>query len=356
MTKSVSLAILLPAVLALLVGGCTDKDAPPPSRDTVAHRADTPRPVRIQPPITAADIRGTTLSLHDIDTILSLTGRGPVTLVDSVFSDTLAAVTVTALPSLLVGAAPAPDGTRRAVVPVLVETGGSGVFVHLLAFERGESGLRQTGETFLGDRVKIESIGLHGDTAVLGMVVHDEGDERCCPSLKAEKFYLLSTSAPQLVAQKMAPKPPTAAMFNGESGGCGSFQVFRYNTAFTSLIQFGVNADSLAISNGTTTLAVTPNSGGIDLRIVQFAEPVPHYVCSDFGARPQPVATWRAISGQVRLKVSGKATAGAPTPQSSEYRVSVVMSNVVLENEATKETCRLGSVRIENVDVGWIPG
>jgi|GEM_PF-4411035 len=196
MTKSVSLALLLP----LLLAACTDREAPAARRDSAARRADTPAPVRIQPPITSSDVRGVTLSLHDIDTILSLTGRGPITLTDTLFNDTAAAVGVTALPWLLLSSAPGPDGARRAVLPVLVETGGSGVFVHLLAFRRDESGLRQTGEAFLGDRVKIESGAIRGDTAILAMIVHGAGDARCCPTLKVQQRYLLGSGPPQALA------------------------------------------------------------------------------------------------------------------------------------------------------------
>lgn len=149
--------------------------------------------------------------------------------------------------------------------------------------------------------------------------------------------------------------PPTAATFTGRSGGCGAFHLYRYNPEFTSAVSLNLRDDSLALPNGGSTFTISPDSKVAEVLVQQFSEPAPTYYCDDVAGDPQPVATWRAISGRLAVTVAGKNPSDTTLWQ-HPYTVSVVMSDVVLENEATKETSQLSEVKIENAVVGWLPG
>jgi len=149
--------------------------------------------------------------------------------------------------------------------------------------------------------------------------------------------------------------PPNATSFTGRSGGCGFFHVYRYSPDYLSAVSLRVMDDSLELPNGDTSIAITSDSKAIRLVVEEFSAPAPTYYCDDVGGDPDVETRWRAISGQLNITISGK-DASDTLSWSQPYSVSVVMNDVVLENESTHETSRLSEVKIENAGVGWLPG
>ena len=142
----------------------------------------------------------------------------------------------------------------------------------------------------------------------------------------------------------------------GRAGGCGSFHVYRFNDAQTSAIVLQVNEKMLGYGNGVHEFDVDPDEAGVMLGIDQFAEPAWSYYCDDVAGDDEPIATWKGISGHVRVEISGKEAPGVNPVWNDAHTVSVVMTNLVLQKNGSDETTRIPEVRIENVNVGWMPG
>jgi hypothetical protein len=87
------------------------------------------------------------------------------------------------------------DGDADAAAPLSIWTGGSGVFVELVAVA-GEDGRRKQAATApLGDRVKVEALAIQGGRVRVDLLTHSETDPMCCPSLKVTKSYRLQGAA-----------------------------------------------------------------------------------------------------------------------------------------------------------------
>ncbi|MBI2886759.1 MAG: FG-GAP repeat protein [Chloroflexi bacterium] len=75
------------------------------------------------------------------------------------------------------------DGVADAAVPLWLNTGGSGTFIYLIALLDRNPLLVQAGRALLGDRVKVNAIGIADDgTTTVDMIAHGQGDPMCCPT------------------------------------------------------------------------------------------------------------------------------------------------------------------------------
>jgi len=81
------------------------------------------------------------------------------------------------------------NSPRAAAVVLYTTTGGSGTFVDLavVPFEGDTPGRAVV--TFLGDRVKIEALGLEDGQVTVDLLAHGSGDPMCCPTEKRDVHY-----------------------------------------------------------------------------------------------------------------------------------------------------------------------
>lgn len=90
------------------------------------------------------------------------------------------------------------DGLPDAAVLLVINTGGSGQFIHLAAVTNEGGTPVHKATTVLGDRVKVETLAVQDGQIVLKLVTHGPQDPLCCPSQPAQAAYRLQGS--ELVA------------------------------------------------------------------------------------------------------------------------------------------------------------
>ena len=83
------------------------------------------------------------------------------------------------------------DRVEDAVVVLVTDTGGNGAFYDLAVVIDEDGAPANIASTYLGDRVKIESIYIEAGKVTVSMVMHGETDPDCCPTLKVVKTYRL---------------------------------------------------------------------------------------------------------------------------------------------------------------------
>jgi hypothetical protein len=83
------------------------------------------------------------------------------------------------------------DRIEDAVVVLVTDTGGNGAFYDLAVVVDENGTPANIASTYLGDRVKIESIYIEAGKVTVSMVMHGETDPDCCPTLKVVKTYQL---------------------------------------------------------------------------------------------------------------------------------------------------------------------
>ena len=74
-------------------------------------------------------------------------------------------------------------------VVLVTDPGGSGTFHDLALLTKEAAGWMNTDTVLLGDRVKVRSIEVTGDTIILKMKTHGPGDPMCCPSAAVVKRF-----------------------------------------------------------------------------------------------------------------------------------------------------------------------
>ena len=74
-------------------------------------------------------------------------------------------------------------------VVLVTSTGGTGTFYDLALLTKGPEGWVNTDVAFLGDRVKVHSLGIKDNYFVITMTTHGPGDAMCCPTLEVEKLF-----------------------------------------------------------------------------------------------------------------------------------------------------------------------
>jgi len=85
------------------------------------------------------------------------------------------------------------NGTDDAVAVLASNTMGSGVFFELTALvaDMESDVVRQTHSVILGDRIKVNAIGMESGQITLDLTVHKPEDPSCCPSQKIKKRFIL---------------------------------------------------------------------------------------------------------------------------------------------------------------------
>lgn len=115
------------------------------------------------------------------------------------------------------------DAVADAAVVVFVNTGGSGTFIHLLAMHDRDGTPVQAGREFLGDRVRVERLGVSGGHVFVTMLAHGPGDGLCCPSIEIGRAFALhegrlaTTRALAIAAPLPGEKVATGAEVRGST-------------------------------------------------------------------------------------------------------------------------------------------
>ena len=91
------------------------------------------------------------------------------------------------------------DGLSDAVAVLVTHGGGTGSFYDLAAVIDRRGKAVHAASAPLGDRVKVESVGITAGQVEVRMVTHAREDPLCCPTLPVRKTYRLQGS--QLVEQ-----------------------------------------------------------------------------------------------------------------------------------------------------------
>ncbi|HXG30087.1 MAG TPA: hypothetical protein VNK81_00445 [Thermodesulfobacteriota bacterium] len=82
------------------------------------------------------------------------------------------------------------DGVGDAAV-VLVTSAGGSVFYDLAVVINEGGTPKNVASTFLGDRIKIDSVSVEAQRVIVNVITHDADDPTCCPTLKIAKVYHL---------------------------------------------------------------------------------------------------------------------------------------------------------------------
>lgn len=83
------------------------------------------------------------------------------------------------------------DNAEDAVALLAVNTGGTGVFIHLAAVVQEAEGSKHAATQFLGDRVRVESLTIDAGILQVQMITHAPDDPQCCPNEQATQSYTL---------------------------------------------------------------------------------------------------------------------------------------------------------------------
>jgi len=92
------------------------------------------------------------------------------------------------------------NGRDAAAVVVVTNSGGSGTFFDLALLVKGEGGWVNIDTYFLGDRVKVHSVGIGDNEIFVAMTMHGPGDAQCCPTQERTRRFTIQ--ADRLIAQE----------------------------------------------------------------------------------------------------------------------------------------------------------
>ena len=91
------------------------------------------------------------------------------------------------------------DGLEDAVALVAINTGGTGIFVHMVAFLNQSGGPKQAAELLIEDRTVINSLKIDNGVIYMQRIAHSPEDAMCCPSEVVDEAYVLEDD--QLILQ-----------------------------------------------------------------------------------------------------------------------------------------------------------
>lgn len=84
------------------------------------------------------------------------------------------------------------DGVDETAALVVVEPGGTGVFMNLVAFRSGPDGEPvQVSDRLIGDRQQIHRFESVADSLLVELTTQGPGDAMCCPTRRAQQVYLI---------------------------------------------------------------------------------------------------------------------------------------------------------------------
>jgi len=154
---------------------------------------------------------------------------------------------------------------------------------------------------------------------------------------------------------------PDLAVFSGDVGGCGKFQVYRFNANRSLAIVVSLSEKNIHLPE-KSELRLTleeVEQGDLVIEVLQFSKRLTSddmFFCTDVQPSIRPIARWKAISGDVVILKEQHPSSTTPKPQNATYRVSVRVENLILQKEGAEERVGIDAVDINEVWVGWYPG
>jgi len=83
------------------------------------------------------------------------------------------------------------DGVPDAAVLLGSNTGGSAVFEDVVAVLNRKGGPDPRARTFLGDRVRVDTLAIRDGAIYVHMIAHGPSDPMCCPTLAVSKTFAI---------------------------------------------------------------------------------------------------------------------------------------------------------------------
>ncbi len=81
------------------------------------------------------------------------------------------------------------NGRPAAAVVLITDPGGSGTFYALALLFKNADTWVNVDTLFLGDRVRLQGVGIQENEIVVNMIVHGPGEPMCCPTLQVIKRF-----------------------------------------------------------------------------------------------------------------------------------------------------------------------
>lgn len=146
-------------------------------------------------------------------------------------------------------------------------------------------------------------------------------------------------------------QPPAADAFSGDVGGCGDFYVYRYSADHMWMLTVTVNRTALPGREFPDMLDVAANADAVKVEVLRLASASEPDPCGCIGGEP-PLASWQAISGTLAIQAEDMPKSIA----AENYRVSVQLEGLKLEESDSGRRAALNPVEISGVVVGWFAG
>ena len=142
--------------------------------------------------------------------------------------------------------------------------------------------------------------------------------------------------------------------YKTNGSGCANLMVYVENAARTEVLVVDADRDSLQLTTVPQTFIIEEKAGLLDLYIDLYRQPRNNTeYCSDImmpGANHLQ-ERWRAIAGSVSISISD-----ADLPFNTPYKANVRLSNIIFVDPTGARSVTLGSLAIDSVTVGWLPG
>lgn len=149
--------------------------------------------------------------------------------------------------------------------------------------------------------------------------------------------------------QKSSTTMPSASMFVGKSGGCGNFEVYRFDATNTTAVHIIFYEQASPLKRGGENLfQIGPGSHLVE--IVGFSGPAPDYFCSDMFGGPQPQHRWKAVSGELAVNARDE------SKDNFTHLVTVRLRNVIFEQVETQSRFTIDKLDLPEIRVGASQG
>lgn len=150
-----------------------------------------------------------------------------------------------------------------------------------------------------------------------------------------------------LSACAVSKKTNTTHSFVGDQVGCGNFMVYKLSEDNREYLSISFKADQVEYKNKQSF--GVDKADFLEVRWKKFGGEIHQSLCNDvIGRHPSTISDEVALSGLVDISLSEGQVENANNE--SPYIVTIVLRNIEFESSS------IDYLRIENVNVGWLPG
>lgn len=135
--------------------------------------------------------------------------------------------------------------------------------------------------------------------------------------------------------------------FNGESTGCGNFIVYKLSDDSKEYVSIVLNISSIDLQK--MQAYSVGKADVVTVKRKKYNGSIAESLCNDVAAtKPTELLEEVAVDGIVEVYVD--ALEKEKAERNEPYKVTIVLKKVVFK------TLTIDYLRIENVNVGWLPG